>query len=55
MVKNTKLLFFDDKIQKITSKNHKSWDLMNWVKKQKLLAIEAIQFNGRLYIKIEDL
>jgi len=28
---------------------------MNWIKKQKLLAIEAIQFNGQLYIKIEDI
>ena len=28
---------------------------MNWVKKQKLPAIEAIQFNGQLYIKLEDL
>jgi len=28
---------------------------MNWIKKQKLLAIEAIQYNGQLYIKLNNL
>ena len=28
---------------------------MNWVKKRKLPAIEAIKYNGRLYIEIKDL
>ena len=28
---------------------------MNWVKKQKLPAIESIQFNGQPYIKLSDL
>ena len=28
---------------------------MNWIQKQKLPAIEAIQYNGRLYIKLDDL
>ena len=41
-VKNTKQLFFDNKIQGITSKNYRLQNLMNWVKKQKLLAIKAI-------------
>ena len=45
MVKNTKQSFFDDKIQEITLKNQRLCDLMNWVKKQKLLAIKIIQFN----------
>ena len=45
MVKNTIQSFFDDKIQEITLKNQRLWDLMNWVKKQKLLAIKIIQFN----------
>jgi len=33
VIKETKHLFFDNKIQEITSKNKRSWDLMNWVKK----------------------
>jgi len=28
---------------------------MNWIKKHKLPAIEAIQFNGHLYIKLGNL
>ena len=28
---------------------------MDWIKKQKLPAIEAIQFNGHLYIELDDL
>jgi len=28
---------------------------MNWVKKRKLSAIEAIQYEGHLYIELEDL
>ena len=28
---------------------------MNWVKKYKLLAVKAIQFEGRPYIELEDL
>ena len=27
---------------------------MNWVKEQKLLVIEAIQYKGHLYIELED-
>lgn len=55
MIKRTKKSFFDEKIQEITSKNKYSWDLMNWVKKYKLPAMEVIQFNRYLYIKLEDL
>jgi len=50
-----KRMFFDNKIQEITLRNQKSWDLMNWVQKQKLLAIEAIQFNNRPCIELDDL
>ena len=28
---------------------------MDWVKKQKLPAIEAVQYNGQLYIKLDNL
>ena len=37
------------------SKNKRPWNLINWVKKCKLLVIEALQFNSCLYIKLEDL
>jgi len=46
MVKTAKHIFFDKNIQEITSKNHRLWDLMNWIKKHKLQAMEAIQYNG---------
>ena len=52
-IKETKRSFFNNKIQEIALKNKRPWDLMNWVKKCKIPAIEALQFNGHLCIELE--
>ena len=50
-----KYVFFDNKIDEITNKKYGLWELINWVKKHKLLAIKSILFNGQPYIKLDNL
>jgi len=54
-VKIAKQSFFDERIQEIASLNKRPWDLMNWVKKHKLPAMEAIKFNGQPCNNLNDL
>jgi len=55
MIKMAKKNFFNSKIQEIILTNKRLWDLMNWIKKHKLPAMEAIKFNSRLYNNLGEL
>ena len=48
-VKKFKQMFIDNKIDEIASKNCRLWNLMNWVKKCKLLAPEALSCFSQYY------
>jgi len=46
-MRNAKRSFFDQKIQEIATSNKRLWDLMNWIRKKSLLAIETIYHDGQ--------
>ena len=54
-VKSMKQSFFNTKIQEIANKKQGSWELMSWVNKHKLPAIETIKYNDQQYLNINDL
>ena len=54
-VKNVKRSYFDDKIQEITNKSRGLWELMNWIKRRKLPAIEAINYDSQLCLTLNSL
>jgi len=54
-VKESKRSFFDNKILEIANSRCGPWELMNWTKKRKLPATEAIKFNGSPCLSLDSL
>ena len=54
-VRTIKGSFFDIKIQKITNKSRGPWELMNWVSKCKLPAMEAIKYDNQPCLSLDSL
>jgi len=55
VVRTVKREFFDDKIHEITSSNKRPWDLMSWVRKKSLPAIESISYENHPCNTLPDL
>jgi len=54
-VKESKRLFFDNKILEIANSRRGPWELMNWTKKRRLPATEVIKFNGSPCLSLDSL
>ena len=54
-VKNTKYLFFNQKIQEIANKARRLQELINWVRKRNFLTVEAIKYDDCSCLEINDL
>jgi len=55
IIKETKRSFFNNKICEIANSRRGPWDLMNWIKKRRLPATEAIKYNGQPCLSLENL
>jgi len=55
IVRDTKKMFFDDKIHEIASSNKRPWNLMNWVWKKSMPAIETISYENHPCNTLMDL
>ena len=53
--RQAKRQFFDNRIAEIASTNKQSWDLIRWVKQQKLPAVKAICFQSQPCYDLPDL